>query len=172
MAAPRLVVDGERVRLRPVRPDDREALLRVFADPTVVEWWGDAEESLREALQPEDNATPFVVEADGAVAGFIQCYEEREPMYRRAAIDIALHPDFAGRGLGPDAIRALARHLFTERGHHRLTIDPAVANLRAIAAYRRVGFQPVGVMRRYERGPDGEWHDGLLMDMLAEDLQG
>jgi aminoglycoside 6'-N-acetyltransferase len=33
-----------------------------------------------------------------------------------------------------------------------------------------VGFQPVGVLRRYERGPDGSWHDGLLMDLLPEDL--
>src|SRR5215210_7030084 len=32
------------------------------------------------------------------------------------------------------------------------------------------GFLQVGVMRRYERGPDGEWHDGLLMDLLAEEF--
>jgi aminoglycoside 6'-N-acetyltransferase len=29
----------------------------------------------------------------------------------------------------------------------------------------------VGVMRRYERGPDGTWHDGLLMDLLPEELR-
>jgi RimJ/RimL family protein N-acetyltransferase len=52
----------------------------------------------------------------------------------------------------------------------RLTIDPAADNQRAIRAYRRVGFRPVGVLRRYERGPDGGWHDGLLMDLLPEDL--
>jgi aminoglycoside 6'-N-acetyltransferase len=28
----------------------------------------------------------------------------------------------------------------------------------------------VGVMRRYERGPDGQWRDALLMDLLREDL--
>jgi len=33
-----------------------------------------------------------------------------------------------------------------------------------------VGFRPVGVMRRYERGADGTFHDGLLMDLLAEEL--
>lgn len=33
-----------------------------------------------------------------------------------------------------------------------------------------VGFRPVGVMRRYERGADGDWHDGLLMDLLADEL--
>jgi aminoglycoside 6'-N-acetyltransferase len=34
-----------------------------------------------------------------------------------------------------------------------------------------VGFKPVGVMRRYERGQDGTFHDGLLMDMLAGELR-
>jgi aminoglycoside 6'-N-acetyltransferase len=51
-----------------------------------------------------------------------------------------------------------------------VTIDPAAANTRAIAAYAKVGFRPVGVMRKYERGPDGTWHDGLLMDLLREEL--
>jgi len=27
-------------------------------------------------------------------------------------------------------------------------------------------------MRKYSKGPDGEWRDGLLMDLLAEDLRG
>jgi aminoglycoside 6'-N-acetyltransferase len=26
------------------------------------------------------------------------------------------------------------------------------------------------VMRNYERGLDGTWHDGLLMDLLADEL--
>jgi aminoglycoside 6'-N-acetyltransferase len=26
-------------------------------------------------------------------------------------------------------------------------------------------------MRRYERGADGTWHDGLLMDLLPGDLR-
>jgi aminoglycoside 6'-N-acetyltransferase len=92
-------------------------------------------------------------------------------MYRSAQIDIALQTTAQGKGLGSDAIRILARHLIEKRGHHRLTIDPAAHNLRAIKAYERVGFKPVGLMRMYERGPEGEWHDGLLMDMLAEDLR-
>jgi aminoglycoside 6'-N-acetyltransferase len=68
-------------------------------------------------------------------------------------------------------VRTLARWLFDVRGHHRITIDPAVANERAIRAYERVGFRRVGVMRRYERGADGTWHDGLLLDLLPEELE-
>jgi len=47
----------------------------------------------------------------------------------------------------------------------------AAANSQAIRCYTKVGFQPVGVMRAYERGPDGRFHDGLLMDMLAAELR-
>ena len=74
-------------------------------------------------------------------------------------------------GVAVDSLRTLARYLVQAEGHHRLVIDPAVENRRAIACYRKVGFQPVGVMRRYERGADGTFHDSLLMDMLATELQ-
>ena len=64
----------------------------------------------------------------------------------------------------------MARYLIDARGHHRLTIDPSDANERAIRAYSKLGFRPVGVMRQYERGADGTFHDGLLMDLLADEL--
>ncbi len=50
-------------------------------------------------------------------------------------------------------------------------IDPAADNQPAIRCYTAVGFRPVGIMRRYERNADGSgWHDGLLMDLLADEL--
>jgi aminoglycoside 6'-N-acetyltransferase len=92
-------------------------------------------------------------------------------MYRHACIDIFLTTARHRQGFGSEAIRVLARHLTKERGHHRLTIDPAADNEAAIRAYEKVGFRRVGVMRSYERGPDGTWHDGLLMEMLADELE-
>jgi aminoglycoside 6'-N-acetyltransferase len=136
----------------------------------VAEWWGDPDESLSDTLDPDQDETHFMIEVDGRPVGMIQAFEETEPMYRHAGIDIALGAAWQGKGIGPDAILTLARYLIDERGHHRLTIDPAVANVNAIKAYERVGFRKVGVMRKYERGMDGTWHDGLLMDMLAEEL--
>jgi hypothetical protein len=58
-----------------------------------------------------------------------------------------------------------------EISHHRLTIDPAADNAGAIRAYEKVGFRRVGIMRKYERGPDGIWRDGLLMDLLEEEFR-
>ena len=91
-------------------------------------------------------------------------------MYRHAGIDLFLDPSVHGRGIGEDAVRTLCVHLVDDVGHHRLVIDPAADNAAAVRCYEKVGFRPVGVLRRYERGLDGAWHDGLLMDLLADEL--
>src|SRR3954463_4548576 len=167
-----VVLRGERVVLRQAGPGDAERLAEILAEPAVAKWWGshDLEKVRNEMTRPFEDELTYVIELDGVTIGLIQQWEEREPQYRHAGIDISLHPDWHGEGLGTDAGRALARYLFEDLGHHRVTIDPAAHNERAIAAYRKVGFRPVGVMRRYERAPDGTWHDGLLMDLLPEDL--
>jgi aminoglycoside 6'-N-acetyltransferase len=166
-------LDGEIVRLRPLRPSDRDALLEVLSDPTVAAWWDTRgpQVSTDELLANDPDVVVFGVEVDGRFAGSIQYHEELEPDYRHAGIDVFLHSHFQGRGVGTDAVRTLARYLLEVRGHHRLTIDPAAANARAIHTYEKVGFRPVGVMRRYERGPDGTFHDGLLMDLLAGEVR-
>jgi aminoglycoside 6'-N-acetyltransferase len=168
LAAARL--RGERVTLRPLEPDDVPALARIAGEPEVARWWlGLTEQDLREKAGPEEDAFVFAVELAGEVIGLAEAHEELDPDYRHAGIDLFLTASRHGQGLGRDAVRTLARWLF-ERGHHRITIDPAVANERAIRSYESVGFRRVGVMRRYERGADGEWHDGLLLDLLPEEL--
>ena len=164
------ILTGTAVTLRPVTSDDVPALSRFFAVPEVAEWWpGENEERLRASLE-DDEGVGLVVELDGGMIGYIQYFEETDPDYRHATIDITLHPDFCNRGLGTDALRTLCRHLFDDLGHHRITLDPALVNARAIASYRKIGFRDVGVMRRYERANDGTWRDSLLMDLLAEEL--
>jgi aminoglycoside 6'-N-acetyltransferase len=163
---------GDAVTLRPIRPDDRDALLEVLRDPTVVEVWDTRgpEVSTEELLAGDHHWTVWAIDVDGQFAGSIQASEEDDADYRHAGIDIFLSSRFQGRGLGTDAVRTLARWLVEVRGHHRLTIDPAASNARAIRTYEKVGFKPVGVMRKYERGSDGSFHDGLLMDLLADEL--
>jgi aminoglycoside 6'-N-acetyltransferase len=161
---------GNQVSLRPVTADDVPALTEFFAVPEVAEWWpGENGERLRAALEDGDGVG-LVIELDGRMIGYTQYFEETDPDYRHATIDITLHPDFCNRGLGTDALRTLCRYLFDEQGHHRITIDPSAGNARAIASYRKVGFRDVGIMRRYERANDGQWRDSLLMDLLAEEL--
>ncbi|MDQ6649343.1 MAG: GNAT family N-acetyltransferase [Actinomycetota bacterium] len=165
-------LQGARLVLRPGAAADVAALGLIREEASVTQWWGRPEpaEQLAAALRGDDDEVVLVIEIDGRAAGLIQFLEENEPDYRHASIDIYLGSRYQDAGLGREAIALLAAYLIDVRGHHRLTIDPAVANERAIRSYRAVGFRPVGVMRRYERGLDGEWHDGLMLDLLAEEL--
>ena len=66
----------------------------------------------------------------------------------------------------------LIRYLTEERGHHRITVDPAAANVRAIHVYEGLGFRRVGTMRAYERTKDGVWRDALLLELIVEPIAG
>ena len=166
MAHPTPPLEGSRVIVRAAVDGDLAALAEARADEDVRRWWGAP--SADDFDPPEDGAL-LVIEVDGAIAGSIQYEEVTDPQYRSAGIDIFLAGQWQGRGLGREALGLLVRHLFESRGHHRLTIDPTAANERAIRCYEAVGFTRVGVMRQYERDDDGVWHDGLLMELLADD---
>ena len=159
-----VTLEGPRVVLRRATDEDRDALGSVLSEPEVVRWWGpfDPETAFDEL------ATSFVIVVDGAVAGWLLFEEEDWWQYPCVSFDIALTTALHGRGYGQEVLRVAIRW-FISRGHHRFTIDPAVDNARAIRTYSALGFKPVGVLRAHERR-DGEWHDGLLMDMLAEEL--
>ncbi len=167
------VLSGSTVTLRPTASKDVATLADIRAIPEVHRRWR-GEDLLAEIaadLADEDLHLYTVEAATGEVIGLIQYSEESDPDYRHATVDVFLDPRAHGRGLGVDTVRTLVRHLIQELGHHRLTIDPAADNEAAIACYRNVDFRPVGVMRQYERTPDGSWADGLLMDLLASEAE-
>lgn len=153
------------IDLRPLAPGDEAELRRIHATPEVAQWW-DAPDAGFPWDEPE--STRFTIRVDGRIAGLVQFWEEPEPKYRHAGIDVFVDPALHGRGVGTEAVRQVVRMLIGDRGHHRITIDPAAENAAAIRAYGKVGFRPVGITRLSERDPDGKgWHDSLLMDLLA-----
>jgi aminoglycoside 6'-N-acetyltransferase len=154
--------------LRPLDPGDVDELRRIRRAPEVERWWDPVEDDF--PLSDEPEVTRFTIEVDGSAVGMVQFGEEDEPKYRHAWIDLFVDPALHGRGLGTEAVRQVTRMLIEERGHHRLTIDPAAENAAAIRAYEKAGFERVGTMRRSERDADGRgWHDSVLMELLAEE---
>jgi len=158
---------GSRVRLTPLAESDAEALRAIRANPAVRQWWDELEPDF--PLHDEPESTRLTIHHDGEIAGMVQFAEETEPKYRSASIDIFVAPAHQGRGVGTQAIGLVAAYLLGERGHHRITIDPAAHNAAAIRCYTKAGFRPVGVMRLAERDSDGRgWHDALLMELVVE----
>jgi aminoglycoside 6'-N-acetyltransferase len=157
-------IDG--LNLRPLVAADARELLRIHRTDEVKRWWAEPDE---EFPWDEPDSTRWTIEVDGAVAGLVQFYEEQEPRYRHAAIDMFLDPELHGQGLGTEALRRTVEYLVRERGHHRVTIDPAADNLAAIRSYEKAGFKRIGVMHAYERDAFGDsWHDGLLMEFVVD----
>lgn len=164
-----MILAGPRVTLRPGSAEDLERITEIRHEPAVLGRWGVPEPGELEEFLGE--GTTLVIEVEGEPIGAIQFHEETDPMYRHAEIDVFLTTTRHNEGFGSEAVAVLAGHLIRERGHHRLTIDPAADNAAAIRAYEKVGFRAVGVLRDYELGPDGSWHDGLLMELLADELR-
>lgn len=145
------------LELRPFRATDAEPLQALLAEPEVRRWWPDGD---------YDGEGGWVVEVGGKFAGWVEYVEETYEYYPSVALDIALRTVLHGRGYGRRALR-LAIGYFVARGHHRFTIDPNFDNERAIRSYEAIGFEPVGVLRSYERNPTGGWDDALLMDLIV-----
>ena len=165
-------ISGAAIRIRDLEPGDLDVITEIHAAPTVIRWWPDYDRARveREMFGSDEDEHWFAIDLHGRTIGLIGYYEENEFEYRHAGMDLTLHPDFHDQGFGTDAVRTMARWLISERGHHRLIIDPDVENARAVRCYEKVGFKPVGVMRRYQALRSGGYNDGLLMDMLAEEL--
>lgn len=155
------------MRLTPLAPADAEALREIRRDPAVAAWWDELEPDF--PLHDEPDVVRYTIHYKGEIAGMVQYGEELEPKYRHASIDIFVAPAHQGRGVCTETIRLVVDHLLRDRGHHRITIDPAAHNAAAIACYSKAGFKPVGVMRLAERDADGRgWHDALMMELVVE----
>ena len=123
----------------------------------------------RSEAEPEHFGV-FVIEVAGRPAGTMS-FEVSNRRSRIAALGgLAVHPSFRGRRLADEAARIFQRYLIRELGYHRLQLEIYGFNERAIAHAERAGFVREGVRRRaYWR--HGEWVDGVLYGLLAEEVK-
>jgi aminoglycoside 6'-N-acetyltransferase len=129
-----LRVHGRLTTLRPAGADDVDRLVAWHADPEVSRYWDDetfTRPQLEERLARRDVEAWIVEERDEPV-GYLQAHVE--------GLDMFLIPSARGRGLGPDAARAMAEHLVRERGRTRVTVDPYAWNETAVRSWERAGF--------------------------------
>ena len=168
---------------RPLAPADLPLLTEWLGRPHVRAWWhceGGVPKlaAVRREFEPcvEDASTvrPHIVLLDGEPFGFIQSYvalgsgdgwweDETDPGVRGIDQFIA-DESRLGQGLGSRMVRAFAKRLLAEPGVTQVQADPAPANARAIACYRRAGFEAV----REIVTPDGP---ALLMLMRADNAE-
>ncbi len=162
---------GDRVILRGMTSEDAARVAELHTAPEVARWWPPRDVEYLRAKLERDDLSAWVVKLDEEIVGYAQAYEETNPEFRHSGMDLFLAPAVHGRGFGRDTVRTVVRHLLDDRGHHRVVIDPAAANTRAVRCYEAVGFRRVGILRSYWWDyVEERWADGLLLDLLAGEL--
>jgi aminoglycoside 6'-N-acetyltransferase len=153
-------------QFRPMSVADLPMVRRWLEAPHVAQWWRDPDEQF--ALVSEDlnhsAMDQFVVTADDRPFAYLQCYDPTawsnnglgtHPLGTRGIDQFIGEPDMIDRGHGSALIRSFVDDLL-KKGTPRVVTDPDPANLRAVRAYEKAGFQKI----RLVDTPDGR---ALLM---------
>jgi len=147
-----------RLRLRPAREDDAQALLEIFAEPEVTRYWSAAawtditqarERIARDlrGLESGDDLVLMIERAEDArLLGRCTLFRiDRE--CRRAEIGYALARPAWGQGYMNEALDALLRYGFEQLNLNRVEADVDPRNTGSTRALERLGFRQEGLLR-------------------------
>lgn len=127
----------------------------------------EAAQSWLSAIQREKYG--WVITYEDRLVGSVRLFNAN-PMDRRASMAIGiLDPAAFGKGIGTRAMRLVAGYAFGDLKLNRISVRVLAFNARAIAAYKKVGFEIEG-REREAAWIDGVWQDDLLMGLLARDF--
>lgn len=166
--------DSMRLRMRPTRVDDAEALHAGYRDDDAMRWWSSAPHAdvaetrayLDSRMDRSDQRgwSITVVGSDHAI-GTVWAGVRRSGV---SEIGYFLVPGATGRGYAREAVAGLLDTLFVEDGHRRVFADTDPDNAPSNALLRALGFTVEGRLR-------AEWEthigvrDSLIWGLLAEE---
>jgi diamine N-acetyltransferase len=150
---------GPRVTIRPMVRGDLDAMMnwRPFVDPIYqpydfprrtktenVHWY--------EWRSRDPYRRLYVVENEKhEVIGSLTLREINKQ--ESARLGITIGADFVSQGYGSEAMRVFFDYYFETMGFEQLDLDVAATNLRAVRAYRTLGFRYVGHHYRLANHP-------------------
>lgn len=118
---------------------------------------------------PSDHAVPFsVVELRSQELVGAAGLWGIDTHNRSAHLGLSLLPDFRGRGLSSDIVRALCEYGFAVLGLQRLQVDTLADNAAMIAAAKRAGFTIEGTFR-CAAWVYGAFVDKVVLGLLAHE---
>lgn len=152
---------------RKLKNDDFPLLNTWQAHPHVRQWWDRQEPYTDEEMADPRvarwivsyDARPFAFMQDYCVHGWDSHHFAGLPKGSRGIDQYIGEPDLLGQGHGTAFISARLTYLF-ENGAPVIGVDPHPDNTRAIAVYRKLGFEP--------SGPPAETAWGRILPMLAK----
>lgn len=173
-------IRGDRVILRPLAAGDADAMYASLQDAEGNRLTG----TQRSFTQAEIRRW---CEGVGLAEGRIDCaitspedgrylgeavLNDIDEVNRSANFRIALAgPELYGRCFGSEAARLLLAYGFQELELNRIELEVFAFNPRALRVYEKLGFKREGV-RREVLFMDGNFHDSIVMGVLASEFSG
>jgi [ribosomal protein S5]-alanine N-acetyltransferase len=155
-----------RLRLRPARADDLEAMHAIMSDARAMRYWSTAPHSAVEQTRewlasmiaiPPDAGEDFIVEHDGALIG-------KAGLYRFPEIGFIFHPAHWGRGFAREALAAVLDRAFAVHRLSAVTADVDPRNIGSLRLLQALGFREVGrAQRTWQVGE--EWCDSVYLSL-------
>jgi RimJ/RimL family protein N-acetyltransferase len=172
------VLTGERVVLRPFRPEDVEPLWQARLDPVM---WAQTSEApyvpeplaayrARHEAPSTNGDAGFAIEVDGQLVGRAGMFSF-DMLARHAEVGLSLLAEHQGHGYGKDALRVLLGFGFRTRNLHRIHLQTLASNGAAVSAYLGVGFVEEGRLRDHA-WVEERYEDVVLMAVLRSDWAG
>ena len=169
-------IEGRRIRLRRLHESDIAQRALLGKVPDISRGFG-GDLSRPEPLTLEQ-ARKQLVRANGDGVHWVIALRDDDRFIgttRLDRIDVAnraanfaigiYDPDLIGKGIGTEATTLVLQFGFGQLDLHRVSLTVLADNARAIAAYRKCGFEVEGRLRHTLRRDDA-WHDDLVMAVL------
>ena len=171
-------LEGERIYLRRVRPEDvNETYCKWMNDPEVNKYLESRfsshsletlKEYVRSKLGDEKNAFFAIILKKGdRHIGNIKI-GPIDTVHRLADIGILIgEKDCWGEGYGSEAIRLIVEYAFDKLNLHKVTAGCYAPNEGSIKAFKKAGFSQEGV-RKSHCYCDGKYVDDILLGLVRE----
>ena len=170
-------INGNRIYLSPINPDDYEIYTKWLCDPEVNQNIGSAhityslgkEKELLETLANGDTNFSIIAKDTNKVIGSTNLFDINE-VSRHCEVGIFIgDPDYRNNGYGYETLKVLMNFGFNQLNMNAIMLKVFSYNKRAIKCYEKVGFKHTGTIRQ-RTYLNGEYHDTLIMDILKSEF--
>lgn len=157
------LIQGRRIRLRPLTEADLPQLSLWDRDPVVAKFWGKKFEPGQSPqrwltdLNSNSRRVGLAIETrDGHLIGDLQ-FEDINRQSQSAELRISIGSAHSrGRGYGTEAVSLATRFAFEDLQLQEIYVRVALANWPAIRCYHKCGFVAEGIMTTHGRNPQGQ----------------
>ncbi len=176
----RTILEGERLRLRPLEESDEDAVYEGARHEEIARYTLRIPHPYpRESCLPfikrkiaefkEGKAYSFAVELEGKLIGIVGLHDF-SATDKSAKIGYWLNKDYWGKGYATEATRLALEFAFEDLGLHRVEGGAFAENKASQRVQEKLGFKREGVRREAIYRNDS-WHDRVVMGILASEFK-